>query len=167
MNARTLLLAACALSLAACETTTVYAPAGPDGRTSGFWDQPIEHDRFRVSYRGGDGAPPAQVEDYALLHAAEVTLANGDEWFLVIDRFGMAAPRSGASLSFGIGGGGFGRGGGVGYGLGSSVPIGGGDQLTSTLEIKTGKGASPQGAYNARDVQGSISARLPPPPPPR
>ena len=157
-----LTLLAGVLLLAACETTTAYAPAAPGSRASGFWDQRIEQHRFRVAYRGGDGAPPAQVEDYALMHAAEVTLANGDEWFQVLDKVGTAAPGASSSVSFGFGGANFGRGGGVGYGVGASTPVSGGAQLTSTLEILTGKSAPPQGAFNARSVQDTIRPRLPP-----
>ena len=79
------------LALSACETATAYGPSAPQGRVSGFWDQRIEQHRFRVAYRGGDGAPAAQVEDYALLHAADVTVSNGDEWFQVVQRYGSAA----------------------------------------------------------------------------
>lgn len=151
------------LLLAACQTATAYGPAPPDGRGSGFWDQRIEQHRFRVSYRGGDGAPAAQVEDYALMHAAEVTLGNGDDWFQIVERFGTAAPGSSTSISFGFGGASFGRGGGAGYGVGASAPVSGGAQLTSTLEILTGSGAPPQGAYEARGVEASIRPRLPAP----
>jgi hypothetical protein len=161
MRSLTPALAAVALLLAACQTTTTYSPAQPDSRASGFWDFRIEQHRFRVSYRGGDGAPAAQVEDYALLHSAEVTLANGDDWFQVVARSGSASPGSSTSVSFGFGGASFGRGGGVGYGLGYDTPVGGGPQLTTNLEILTGKGPAPQDAYAAREVQQSITSRLP------
>jgi hypothetical protein len=156
-------LATIALLLSGCQTTTAFAPAQPGSRASGFWDFKMEQHRFRVSYRGGDGAPAAQVEDYALLRSAEVTLANGDDWFQVVARSGSASPGSSTSVSFGFGGASFGRGGGIGYGLGYGAPVGGGPQLTTNLEILTGKGAAPQGAYSARDVQRSIASRLPKP----
>ena len=149
------------LILSACETATAYGPAAPQGRVSGFWDQRIEQHRFRVAYRGGDGAPAAQVEDYALLHAADVTVSNGDEWFQIVQRYGSAAQGASSSVSFGIGGASFGRGGGSSYGVGYGFPVSGGPQLTNNLEIVTGRGAAPQGAYHAHDVQQSIRPRLP------
>lgn len=130
----------------------------------------IEVDRFRVSYRGGNGAPLAQVDDYALLRAAQVTTAAGYDWFQVVGRFREGAAGRGPTLSLGGGSTSFGRGSAVGIGVGlGSIDLSGGPQVTTTLEIKLGKGAKPGqiDAYDARDLASVISARLPPPPVPR
>jgi hypothetical protein len=159
--------------LAACTTPTDFGPAAPYARASGFWDMRIEPGRFRVSYRGGSGAPPALVQDYTLLHAADLTVAEGYDWFRVVGRYGeVQGPAVSSSLS--VGGASFGRHSAVGLGFG--IPLGDtGPQLTDTFEIILGKGARPEGVnvYGAREVQASIRPRLPmpmgprvPPPPP-
>lgn len=164
-----LCIAALAGGLAACTTPTDFAPTAPGARASGFWESRIEPDRYRVSYRGGSGAPPALVQDYALLHAADVTTAEGYDWFQVVGRYGEAqGPSSSSSLSIGGGSTSYGRHSATGVGLGFAVPLGdSGPQLTETLEIVLGKGARPSGpdVYGARDVQTSIRARMPAPPP--
>ncbi len=159
---RLLIVSLAAAGLAACATPTVFAPAAPTASASGFWDSRIEDNRFRVSYRGGSGAPATQVQDYALLHAADLAVANGFDWFQVIGRYGEAtAPNSGSSLSVGGGSSSYGRHSGSSLGLGVTVPLGGGPQLTETLEVLMGKGARPPGptAYDAREVQKSLRTR--------
>jgi hypothetical protein len=158
-------LALCA-SLTACATETVYAPAR-NASASGFTESRIEQDRWRVSFRGGGGAPAAQVEDYALLRAAQVTLANGYDWFVVDDRRMGQTGYSGASLGLGVGGASFGRHSAVGVGASTGLPLSGGPELTAWLEIRLGKGAKPDGpnAYDARDVERTIGPRAGPPPP--
>lgn len=162
---RTAFIALACVALAACVTPTAYAPAaGP--ASSGYWTVKIEADRFRVSYRGGNGAPFAQVDDYALMRAAQVTLAEGYAWFQVVARFRDGAPGRGPQLSVGGGSTSFGRRSSVGVGIGvGAIDLSGGPQLTTTLEIKLGKGDKPDQAdvYDARDVALVIGARLPPP----
>lgn len=153
-----LLAAPLALMLAACVTPTAY---GPMQKGVGFSEQKITAERWRVSFRGGGGAPAAQVEDYALLRAAELTLANGYDWFRVDNRFIEQTGYQGASVGVGVGGGSFGRHGGVGVGVSQGMPLNGGPQLTATLDIVMGKGARPDSrdAYDARDVQKNVGPR--------
>lgn len=164
-----LLIPMCAAVLAGCATPTVFAPAGPSVSASGFWDSRIEQDRYRVSYRGGSGAPADLVRDYALLHAADITRASGYDWFRVVGRYGEAqAPRSSSGLSVGGGASSYGRRSASGLGVGFAVPLGNsGPQLTETVEIVLGKGAKPADpdTYDAADVQRSIRSRMPQPPP--
>ncbi len=145
------------LSLAGCETPTLYqAAAKPEA--VGFSDMRIEPGRYRVTFQGGDGAPAAQVDDYALLRAAHVAAAEGYDWFRVVDRFGQVEPpHSSSAISIGGGSGSFGRGGGVGLGLGGTIPLSGGPRLSRTLEIFCGKGPRPAGP-DVYDVQGVIAA---------
>lgn len=159
------LLVALALGtgLAACASApTLYAPAsGPRG--VGFSEYRLETNRFRITFRGGAGAPMAQVADYALLRASDLTLAQGYDWFRVSERYmSQTAPSSGTRLSIGTGSGSFGRHGGIGLGLGTSFDLGGGPSLSQTLEIVMGKGAPPTGAdvYDARDVRRTIAPRV-------
>jgi hypothetical protein len=72
-----------ALTLAACASSPAYSPA-QSANGVGYADQRIENDRFRISYRGAPRMNSADVQDYALMRAAEVTLANGGDWFEVV-----------------------------------------------------------------------------------
>jgi hypothetical protein len=160
---RLIVIAAAAVALAACQTApTLYQPAaGP--KLVGFSEYRIEADRYRVTFRGGPGAPQEQVADYALLRAAELTLAEGYDWFRVGERVTqVVGGDSGPRLSVGTGGMDYGRHSAVGLGVGTSFNLGGGPALAQTIEILLGKGAVPRGpdVYNAREVQRSIRARV-------
>lgn len=153
----------CLLTLTACETPTLYQPA-PRPDAVGYSDYQIEPGRYRVTFQGGGGAPAAQVEDYALLRSAQVTVRDGFDWFRVVDRSGFRAPpRSGSSISVGAGTGGFG-GGGLGLGLGTAFDLSGGPAVTRSMEILAGRGPLPQGAgaYDARAVISHLGPRAQP-----
>ncbi|WP_411287725.1 CC0125/CC1285 family lipoprotein [Phenylobacterium sp.] len=159
---RLLLTAALCASLGACASApTVYSAAnGP--QAVGFSDYRIEPGRYRVTFRGGPGAPPEQVADYALLRAADIALADGYDWFRVSDRtMRQAGANNGPRVSLGTGGGSYGRGGGVGIGLGTSFDLGGGPSLAQTIEVVMGKGEKPPGAdvYDARGLRSAIGPR--------
>ncbi|MES2034134.1 MAG: hypothetical protein V4466_08160 [Pseudomonadota bacterium] len=169
------LIAACAsLALTACATApTVYQPA--DRTAVGFTDYRIESGRYRVTFNGGRGAPLSQVADFALLRAAEVSVADGYDWFRIVDRQdGMnGAPSSGPRVSLGGGGsnwdGGYSRGGyrgsgsSVGLGAGVSFDLSGGPAYSRTIEVLAGKGRKPADAdvYDARDVIRVVGQGLP------
>ena len=148
-----LLACAAALSLlTACATPTTYMPA-PGPRAVGFSDYRIETGRYRVTFRGGPGAPPAQVANYALLRAAEVSLRDGYEWFRIVERLDDRTDGgSGPRVSLGTGGGSFGRRSGVGVGIGTSFDLSGGPAYSRTLEVQAGKGGRPADGYDARDI---------------
>ena len=152
-------LAAC-LALAACSTPTVYGPR-MSANGSGFTEMRIEADRYRVSYQGGNGAGPDQVADYALLRAAEITSAQGYDWFRVVEQFTQGTGGRGPQLSVGGGSTSFGRRSAVGLGLGTSFDLSGGPQLVRNLEIKLGRGAKPNDAYDAADVIRTVGPRAP------
>jgi hypothetical protein len=158
-----LLAALCCAALTACATPgpTLYAPAaGP--QAVGFSEYRLEPGRYRITFRGGPGAPPAQVADYALLRAADLTLADGYDWFRVSDRnLRQAAPNNSPQFSIGIGGASFGRHSGVGLGVNKSFDTGGGASLAQSLEVVMGKGPAPQDAdvYVAREVRRTIGPR--------
>lgn len=72
-----------ALALSACTTSAVYQPA--NGSNFGYSDQKIEDDRYRVSYNGAPSTPRATVENYLLYRMSEITLAQGYDYFRVLD----------------------------------------------------------------------------------
>jgi hypothetical protein len=149
-----------ALALSACASTpTVYGPA-MSATGVGYSDYRIEQNRFRITFRGGRGAPPEQVSDYALRRAADIALAEGYDWFRVTDRFMRQEGGAGGGprVSVGAGGGSGGYRSGVGVGLGTSFNVGGGPALTSTIEVLMGRGPRPPGGdvYDARDVARSL-----------
>ncbi len=73
----TLLLAA----LAGCGHPTPYQPAVHDG---GYADQQIETNRYRVTFSGNALTPRETVENGLLYRAAEITLANHKDYFVVV-----------------------------------------------------------------------------------
>jgi len=154
---------AAALALCACASApTLYQPAaGP--QSVGFSDVRIESDRYRVTFRGGPGAPPEQVSDYALLRAADLALEQGYDWFRVVDRsMGRIGRDNGPRLSIGTGSASYGRHSAVGVGLGTSFDLGGGPSLAQTIEVLMGKGPPPRDpdVYVAREVRQSVGARI-------
>lgn len=140
------------LGLAACATPTAYGPVGQGG--VGFSDYRIETGRYRVIFQGGPGAPPEQVHDFALRRAAEVVARDGYDWFRVVDRFGERSGSRGGGTTIGIGGGTGGYRSGVGVGVGTTFDLSGGPAYRQTLEVLAGKGARPEGAYDAREIAG-------------
>jgi hypothetical protein len=79
-----LILVAASLALGACQTTgSGYQAASSPGGV-GYFSAPVDNGRQAVSYTGEKGMKPAQVAEYALLRAAELTLASGQEWFAVL-----------------------------------------------------------------------------------
>jgi hypothetical protein len=115
-----------------------------------------------VTFQGGPGAPPAQVQDYALLRAADLALAEGYDWFRVTERMTRENGYSGASLSLGFGGASYGHHSASGVGVGAEgIPLGGGPALVASLEVLMGKGPRPADpdVYDARGVQQALRAR--------
>jgi hypothetical protein len=80
---RMLMLAALAL-LSACATATPYQ-AGAE-RQYGFQEQRIEANRVRITFRGNSVTDRDTVETYLLYRAAELTLAEGKDHFIVASR---------------------------------------------------------------------------------
>ena len=79
--------AAAALALGACGTATPYQPLRPGSNVSGgYSDRQIEADRFMVSFSGNSLTDRKTVETYLLYRAAELTLAQGADWFEMVDR---------------------------------------------------------------------------------
>jgi hypothetical protein len=148
--------------LTGCATNVPYGPAERDG-AKGYAEQPIENNRFRVSYRDSD-AETARTR--ALRRASEITLENGADWFQIVRAFDEDDDRArrggGPSVSIGGSTGSRGRTS-VGVGLGITLPLGGGSSgpVTHILEIVTGTGEKPADprAYDAEDVFLNLTGR--------
>lgn len=157
------MIVAAGLGLSACASLAPYgAQQGPSGQ--GYAEQRIESNRFRVTYNGV-GAP-GPVADYALLRAAELTTAQGYDWFEVTQRWTDGRPDSagGVRPSVGIGyGSGSYRGGGrrystSGVGVGVGLNFSGPSPTSTSLEILMGRGPRPDRpeAYDAQGVQDAL-----------
>ena len=70
--------------LAACASTTPYGPA-TQGGGYGFSDQRIESNRYRITFRGNSLTPRETVENSLLYRAAELTVDQGFDYFVVIE----------------------------------------------------------------------------------
>jgi hypothetical protein len=101
------------------------------------------------------------VQDYALLRAADLAVAQGYDWFRVTERVTRQNGYSGSSLSVGVGGMSFGRHSATGVGVGTGIPLNGGAALVTSLEVLMGKGPKPSDGdvYDAKGVQRSLRAR--------
>ncbi len=95
MYLRIILLAG-ALSLGACATTPAYQPANSENGY-GYYSTSLGQDRHRVTYNGNSGTGLNTVTDYALLRAAELTVEQGKDWFLVLERSTDRVERSTSS----------------------------------------------------------------------
>ncbi len=77
----TVLLAACAGA-----GPTPYVPAGSADVAGGYSQQRIEEGRWRVSFAGNSVTSRDTVESYLLYRAAELTLEQGGDHFVVVER---------------------------------------------------------------------------------
>ena len=150
----TFLLVACASS------PPPYQPA-TSSTSVGYSHTVIEANRYRITYRGGD---QATANDYALLRAAELTLANNQTWFQTLNTSTREqVSKSGPDISVGGALGSYGGHTSTGLGLGIGFPLGGSTPMAArTIEIITGTGPKPNdsNAYDAQSVANSIRMRL-------
>ena len=169
------LAAAAVLALGACATSTTYAPAN-ERSAYGFSEQRIENDRFRITFRGNSSTTRETVETYLLYRAAELTLENGYDHFVVVeDETERSTSYRGTTDPFGYGpGGAFGY-----YGFGRPFPYYGygyrwgpgasdfdireRNRYSTIAYIVMGRGAKPEGevaAYDARQVQTNLGPTI-------
>lgn len=66
--------------LAACATATPYQP---ENQGYGYFEQRIEKNRYRVTFSGNSETPKQTVENYLLYRAAELTVQNGYDYFVL------------------------------------------------------------------------------------
>lgn len=81
-------LALAAMAVAGCETATPYQPitAHNSKASGGYSDQQIDADHWRVTFAGNSLTSRETVERYLLYRAAELTLAQGADWFAATNR---------------------------------------------------------------------------------
>lgn len=165
---------------AGCATPTAYQPLDPQHRSAGgYSEQQIETDRFRVSFRGNSLTSRETVETYLLYRAAELTLAQGFDWFIMADRNTERRSRTYIDRPFGPGPWGYwgphwsyhGR----GFGWrswdpywgdpfwGDTVDVRTVDRYEATAEIVMDRGRKPDNearAFNARSVIENLRERI-------
>ena len=81
---RVLITLASAAVLGACATPTPYQAA--DGARTGYSENQIEQNRFRVSFGGNSLTDRETVENYLLYRSAELTVEEGYDYFTVVER---------------------------------------------------------------------------------
>jgi hypothetical protein len=77
----TAVAAAALFVVAGCQTATPYHPSTEPGAT-GYSDEQLAGNRYRVTFAGNSATRRETVEDYLLLRSAEVTLKAGSHYFL-------------------------------------------------------------------------------------
>lgn len=82
---RILTIGGAALLMAACVTSTPYAPAASE-RGFGFSEQQIEDGRYRITFRGNSSTSRETVENSLLFRAAELTVQGGYDYFVVVEK---------------------------------------------------------------------------------
>ena len=81
------MLGASTLMVAGCATETTYRPATGSGfYRTGYSEQQVEPGRFIVSFAGNTVTSRDTVERYLLFRAAELTLQNGYDYFVMANR---------------------------------------------------------------------------------
>lgn len=166
-----------ATALTACADPTSYRPATGSGfYRTGFSDERIEPNRFMVSFAGNSVTSRERVEKYLLFRAAELTLQNGFDHFIMVERDTDRQTQTYIDRPFGGGYGYWGPGFGYwgpswryarrGFGWGGWGPYGYDpffdnwqvrqvDRYEAVAEITTGRGPKPANnprAFDARAV---------------
>jgi len=142
------------LGLAACATATPYQP-----KLSGYGyaEQRLETNRYKVSFAGNSSTPRQTVENYLLYRAAEVTLQNGYDYFVLAEQNTQADTRYQETFT------GFGapyywypRGYYGGVGTSSANPITEFEAVANILVFKGSKPADNFKAFDARDLKANL-----------
>ena len=83
---RQIVIAAATIVLTACASAPAPTyEAAANLNSPGYFSGPVEDGRHAVAYTGAKGMSRAQVAQFAMLRAAELTLESGQEWFAVIE----------------------------------------------------------------------------------
>jgi len=81
------LTALAAICVSACVTATPYQPrATGAAQSDGYSETKVEQDRWRITFTGNSLTPRDTVENYLLYRAAELTVAQGKDWFMMVER---------------------------------------------------------------------------------
>jgi hypothetical protein len=155
-------IAGLALTLAGCATPTPFQPADSSG-TDGYTAIQVEQNRFRLSFNGNSLTSRQDVDSNLLYLAAEVTLKNGADWFLLTKNAADKSTsyntvESGPAFMGGWGGpwGGWSGGMTTGYAVAD-------DSWTESADILLQHGTKPPAdpnAYDARDVAAHLTPAI-------
>lgn len=159
MNNTRYLALSLALLLSACATATPYQPE-KDGR--GYAEQKLESNRYKVTFSGNSQTPKKTVENYLLYRAAEVTLLNNYDYFIMAQQGTDADTRYSQSFS------GFSNFGyyswyprsSLGVGVGTSIPS---TEYQAEANIVMFKGKKPDSevkAFDARELKANLESLL-------
>lgn len=74
-----------ALVLSACASVTPYQPAAQSG-DYGYAERRVEDNRYAITFNGNSLTERETVESYILFRAAELTLQQGFDYFVVTQR---------------------------------------------------------------------------------
>lgn len=158
-----------AVALGGCASTSEYQRASGAG-DYGYTDTKLEDDRYRIAYRLR-GKNIGKAQDYALLRAAELTMAAGRGWFRVVDRDsevdegddrGLTGVRTERRVTRDCGLLGCRTTSSPSYGVESTVGRIDRDATVVVVEILLGKGKKPSDAatYDAAQLAGNIRSRM-------
>jgi len=78
---RTILRLGVLATLAACAT-----PYQPRGARGGFSETQLDRNVFQVTFRGNGYTSGERAADFTLLRSAELTLANGFNYFIIAEK---------------------------------------------------------------------------------
>ena len=155
-----IVLALVAVSLGGCVSPTPYQPADSSG-ANGYTVQKIESNRYRISFNGNSATSRQTVEQYLIYLASQVTLQNGDDYFVMLDRNTDKSTSYQTTYS-GFGGGWGWRQGFVGAfpGDGYTRPIDEYDAMAEILTLTGKKPANDPRAYDAHEVAAQIGPSI-------
>lgn len=151
-----LALALAAGLLAGCASTTT--PYQPLHRGEGYSEQRIEGHRYRVQFAGNAATPRQTVENYLLFRAAELTIDQGYDYFILSGNDTDAQTRYQETISAFGGTGFYSRYSGFGIGIGTAYPI---TEYQAQAFVTMFKGKRPDSqpdAFDAREVQRNLSS---------
>lgn len=145
---------ACALALSACATATRYQPAQGNNKY-GYSEQKIENNRYRVSFSGNSKTDRDTVQNYLLYRAAELTLAQGGDYFVVSNQdtdknVRQTSVYTGSPFFFG-----------PGFGSTATTHVQADYKAYGIITIHKGSaGADQPNAYNAQQVESNLKPEI-------
>jgi hypothetical protein len=152
---RAIVIIALALSVSACATK--YQSMG---FTGGVAAEPVMTDVYRIVARGNGYTSSDRIQDYALLKAAETTLAAGGNYFIIVNENNRTQVMTGqtpATMQTNV----FGHTAFTTYnpGITYNVVKPGEALMIRVLRLRPGE-PPPQGAFPAQDIVNTIGPRV-------